>query len=121
MQNLEYIEKIFSSKTNNHGYNIFNHEYLNKLVFKKEKKIIKILCKVRKKFFKPGPEEVVRQLEIIKLVDEYKYSLDQILVEQKVVMGSGYAPKKADIIIFKDLHLLLTPINSHGGFLFSYY
>ena len=35
MQNFKYLEKIFKSKTNNHGYNIFSHEYLNKIDFKK--------------------------------------------------------------------------------------
>ena len=48
------------------------------------------------------PEEVVRQLEIARLRDELVYDLKQMAIEVKIKMGSTYASKAADIVIYTD-------------------
>lgn len=100
--NINFIEKIFSTESNKHSLNSFNKKYSEKLKFKESSKSIQILCLARKKFVKATPEEVIRQLELLKLTIDYGYKIEQILVEEKIVMGSGYAPKAADIVIFNN-------------------
>ncbi len=46
------------------------------------------------------PEEIVRQLYIKKLIDNYQYPLNRIKVEDKVVFGKNNE-KKADIVVYK--------------------
>jgi len=41
-----------------------------------------------------------RQEYIKSLVGKYKYDIDQIKVEVKVKMGSSFAKKKADIVVY---------------------
>jgi len=45
------------------------------------------------------PEEIVRQLFILKLMKEYGYPRDRITVEKEVWFGSGIHEKRADIVI----------------------
>lgn len=45
------------------------------------------------------PEEIVRQLWIKKLIEEYHYAKERIQVERAVWFGSGVSEKSADIII----------------------
>ena len=45
------------------------------------------------------PEEIVRQLWIKKLIEEYHYPKERIQVEKAVWFGSGVSEKSADIII----------------------
>jgi len=48
---------------------------------------------------KKKPEEIVRQLFIFELIDNYGYSLDKIKIEEKVSFGRE--KKRADIIVIK--------------------
>lgn len=72
------------------------------LVEKKGKYFLK--CLVREKEIqvyspaKTNPEEIVRQLYLLKLHHEYKYVYENMQLEVDVVMGSS--SKKADIIIY---------------------
>jgi len=66
--------------------------YVNCLVRQKE---IQISSKA-----KTAPEEVVRQLYLLKLRDEYGYPFENMALEVDVKMGS--ASKKADIVIYND-------------------
>ena len=43
-----------------------------------------VTCYKRKKLIELKPEEVVRQLMLIKLVNDYGYLLDNIQVEQEI-------------------------------------
>ena len=45
------------------------------------------------------PEEIVRQLYIKKLIDEYGYPKERIQVEKPVTFGSGVGTKRADIVV----------------------
>ena len=49
---------------------------------------------------KKKPEEIVRQLFIFELIDNYGYSLDKIKIEEKVSFGRE--KKRADIIVYQD-------------------
>ena len=45
------------------------------------------------------PEEIVRQLYIKKLTDEYGYPKERIQTERPVTFGSGVGTKRADIVV----------------------
>lgn len=62
----------------------------------------KIFCLKRKKWLKLTPEERVRQNFIIQLIDKYHYSIEQIEVEVKIKMGSTYAKKRSDIVVYSN-------------------
>jgi type I restriction enzyme M protein len=47
-------------------------------------------------------EEIIRQLWLIKLTQEYKYPLDRIEVEKSVQFGREVREKAADIVIYKE-------------------
>tara|TARA_Y100000816_G_C26102442_1_gene584690 strand:+ start:175 stop:2052 length:1878 start_codon:yes stop_codon:yes gene_type:complete len=100
--NIDFIEKVFNNKSNKHGFNVFDKKHVNKLKFKEAKKSIQLICLIRKKYITAKPEEIVRQLELLNLTSDYGYEENQILVEVPIVMGSGYAPKKADIVIYNN-------------------
>lgn len=46
------------------------------------------------------PEEIVRQLFILKLMKEYGYPKERITAEKEVWFGSGVSEKRADIVVF---------------------
>ena len=100
--NEEIINTVFENQTNKHGINIFDDKYINEIKFEDEDKTIKINCVIRNKYIRAMPEEIIRQLELIKLIKEYNYEVDQISVEVSITMGSTTAPKKADIVIYEN-------------------
>lgn len=61
-----------------------------------------VTCYKRKKQIELKPEEVIRQLILIKLVHDYGYSLDNIQVEQEITFGRE--KKRADIVVFDKNH-----------------
>ena len=61
-----------------------------------------VTCYKRKKQIESKPEEVIRQLMLIKLVHDYGYSLDNIQVEQEITFGRE--KKRADIVVFDKNH-----------------
>ena len=75
---------------------------MGEIEIKIDNKENKIFCLVRNKWIKLTPEEIVRQNFIKSLLEEYNYNLDQIRVEVKVKMGSTYAKKRADIVVYND-------------------
>lgn len=78
-------------------------DYITKLensIKEKEQKNGKayfVNCLIRKKEIKLTPEEIVRQLYIYKLTEEYGYSTDRMQVEYAVHFGREV--KRADIVI----------------------
>lgn len=59
-------------------------------------------CLVRNKAIKLTPEELVRQLYLLKLSQEYNYSFERMQVEYPVHFGREV--KRADIVIFDKFH-----------------
>ncbi len=88
----------------NEGLSLFSDEKIEALrqkVFIKEvrgKEIPFINCVVRDKDIQLKPEEVVRQLYAIKLIDQYGYPKKRIAFEHPVTFGRE--KKSADIVIF---------------------
>ncbi|WP_375488548.1 restriction endonuclease subunit M [uncultured Jatrophihabitans sp.] len=61
-----------------------------------------LTCLVSQKVKLARPEEIVRQLELAQLRDELGYDLDQIAIEVRIKMGSSFANKAADIVVYSD-------------------
>jgi type I restriction enzyme M protein len=51
---------------------------------------------------KSAPEEIVRQLWVFKLMDQYGYKADEIDLEKGVQFGTEVGTKAADIIVYTD-------------------
>jgi len=62
----------------------------------------KIYDFVRQKWVKTTPEERVRQALVASITKDLRYSLERIREEVPIKMGSTYASKKADVVIFTD-------------------
>jgi type I restriction enzyme M protein len=60
-----------------------------------------LMCLVTSKPRPAKPEEIVRQLYLRKLMDEYGYVRDRIALEKKVYFGSTQHEKAADIVIWE--------------------
>jgi type I restriction enzyme M protein len=56
-------------------------------------------CLVSGRDRRAHPEEIVRQLYVKKLMDEYGYPKERIQVEKPVFFGSGMGKKRADIVV----------------------
>lgn len=93
-------------KLDSNSLKLFKQQFIDTLnqsiIVKNDKAFIK--CLVRQKEIqiysssKTNPEEIIRQLYLLKLHHEYKYSYENMLLEVDVIMGSS--SKKADIIIY---------------------
>ncbi|RLD57757.1 MAG: SAM-dependent methyltransferase [Bacteroidetes bacterium] len=92
------ISEIIKS-TGKYDLTIFSNESIDKLeeslFLKKEKPYLK--CFKRNKDIQAKPEEIVRQLMLYKLVNEYDYPINLIEVEYSVSFGRE--KKLADIVI----------------------
>jgi len=98
------LDKILKQKTDD--LKLFTQKQINELqnyIIEKNDKIF-IQCLIRQKPIqilsknKTNPEEIIRQLYLLKLRDEYGYPFENMDLEVNVVMGS--ASKKADIVIY---------------------
>lgn len=74
--------------------------YQQQLVFKDENKERFIFCSIRKKYLVSTPEELVRQLFIIYLVDK-GYSKGRIAVEKELSLHGQQ--KRFDLIVVNEL------------------
>ena len=62
----------------------------------------KIYSHIRKKWLAKKPEEVVRQQFVVRLVNHYGYSLEQLLEEENLT-GRGAAQARADIVVYRNI------------------
>lgn len=92
-------------KDSSYKLDIFSPENIeeleNRIVIKEVRKQKKpyVECLIRKKEILLTPEEIVRQLYLDMLLNQYKYPKDRIALEYPIQMGSS-SYKKADIVIF---------------------
>ena len=90
-------------KDSKHHLDLFSDKEIATLrekIFSKtrqDKDIPYVKCIIREKDIQLKPEEIVRQLYLQRLIDEYNYPLDLIKVEYPVPFGSD--TKRADIVI----------------------
>ena len=95
------IDDIFKDPKTRHRLTLFRAEdvrWLEEQIFEKNgKPYLKCLASDRDRPAKP--EEIVRQLWIKKLMDEYHYPKERFRIEYAVWFGSGVSEKSADIVI----------------------
>ncbi len=96
------LDEILKQKTKD--LKLFTQKQIDELqeyIVEKNDKVF-VNCLVRQKEIqisskvKTAPEEVVRQLYLLKLRDEYGYPFENMALEVDVTMGSS--SKKADIV-----------------------
>ncbi|MBA2124607.1 hypothetical protein B9J78_06735 [bacterium Unc6] len=107
----EIFGLVFKDTSTKHGLQEFSQEILSKIkAFEKEPGRYYIRCLKRdrdifiydrnKKIGKP--EEIIRQLWLMKLTQDYRYPLDRIEVEKSVQFGREVREKSADIVLYKE-------------------
>lgn len=81
LKNSNYENTIFSDE--------IKKEIENKIFYKSSSKgeIPYISCIIRKKEIKLSPEELIRQLYLLKLIKEYGYPIERIQVETGIYFG----------------------------------
>lgn len=107
----EIFDLVFKSTSFKYGLQEFPSEILRQIkAFEKEDGRLYVRCLKRnkdifiydKKKNTGKPEEVIRQLWLIKLTRGYKYPLDRIEVEKSVQFGREVREKSADVVIYKE-------------------
>ena len=87
-------------KDSNYSLSIFERKFIDeleqKIIIKNDKPYIK--CLIREKEIQLKPEEIVRQLYLAKLLQEYEYPKKRIKLEHGIHFGRQV--KSADIVIF---------------------
>jgi type I restriction enzyme M protein len=87
-------------KDTNYSFSLFDKSYIdeleNKITIKDGKHYVK--CLIRDKEIVLKPEEVVRQLYLMKLIKEYGYPKTRIALEHPIHFGKE--TKAADIVVF---------------------
>lgn len=71
--------------------------YQSQLKFKQEKDKRFIFCTIRNKYLVLTPEEIVRQLIIIYLIEEKQYPKNKIAVEKQLIINNR--KKRFDILV----------------------
>lgn len=107
----EVLDWIFKDASIKHGLKEFQGAEISKEIkfFEKEKGKFYVHCLKRDKDIlvynknknTGAPEEIVRQLWLKKLRDEYKYPLERIEVEKSIEFGREIRKKAADIVVYK--------------------
>ena len=98
----EIIDLIFKNPEVKHGLKIFPLAELGRLNISEEHDKFFVKCPVSDKKKVAKPEEIIRQLTINKLTDDLNYPLKRLDVEVAIKMGSTYASKKADIVVYTE-------------------
>ncbi len=102
------LDVIFRDSDIKHGLTLFARHELNQLDLweRNGKYYVHCIKRLDKKLAKP--EEIIRQLALRRLLDT-GYDLDQIKLEVEVKMGSTVHSKAADIVIYREVRLCITP------------
>jgi type I restriction enzyme M protein len=96
------LATIFKDPDVQHGLSVFEPSDVDKLVLADDGPKATILCRVSGRHKVAKPEEIIRQLVINTLVDDLGYPLDRLAIEVKIKMGSTYASKAADLVVYTD-------------------
>jgi len=100
--NANLLDRIFRDPEVKHGLMIFESRELRKLQLGEEGGKVYVKCAVTGKKRLAKPEEIIRQLTVCKLTDDLQYPLTWIDIEVPIKMGSAYASKKADVVVYKE-------------------
>jgi type I restriction enzyme M protein len=95
------IADILREKADQYELTIFHRDAIawleGRLFEKRSHPYLKCLASGRDR--RAYPEEIVRQLYVKKLMDDYGYPKERIQVEKPVFFGSGMGKKRADIVV----------------------
>lgn len=98
------LQKMFSVPDVEYGLSLFNSDEINaikRLIIEQEGKYF-IKCQIKNRYKIAKPEEIVRQLWIYRLLDEYNYPKERIGVKKTIYFGSRIEPQFADIVVFQE-------------------
>lgn len=95
------LDQIFKDPDTKHGLRVFEGSRVEDLSISLEGGVAMIECLVTGKKRRAKPEEIVRQLTILELVS-FGYDIEQMAVEVPIKMGSTYASKKADVVVYSN-------------------
>ena len=98
------LQKIFSAPDAKHGLSLFNSDEINavgKLIIEQEGKYF-IKCQIKNRYKTAKPEEIVRQLWIYRLLNEYNYPKERIDVKKTINFASQTEPQTVDIVVFQE-------------------
>jgi len=96
------LDGIFRDPQTRHGLRVFQPHELGKLRLTEQGGKVYVTCAVTGKKRRAKPEEIIRQLTIYKLTDDLHYPQSRIAIEVPIRMGSAYASKKADVVVYKE-------------------
>lgn len=99
---LKILDEVFKSPDVKHGLKLFPEEEQKKLNIWEEGGKYYISCGITKKKKLAKPEEIIRQLTINKLISDLQYPAQRINIEVPIKMGSTYASKSADIVVYQE-------------------
>lgn len=97
------IEQIFSASDVKHGLSLFTNQEIKAIedmIIQQDGKFY-IKCQIKDKYKIAKPEEIVRQLWIYRLLNEYGYPKQRIDVERVVYFGSRDSGL-ADIVVLQE-------------------
>jgi len=97
------ITKIFSSSDVKHGLSLFTHKEIRAvedMILEQDGKF-QIKCQIKDKYKVAKPEEIVRQLWIYRLLNEYNYPKQRIDIERVIYFGSRDFGL-ADIVVLQE-------------------
>ncbi|ROL55685.1 SAM-dependent methyltransferase [Bacteroidetes/Chlorobi group bacterium Naka2016] len=100
---MEKIQKIFSTLDVKHGKYLFTNEEIRaveEMIIEQDGKFY-IKCQIKDKYKLAKPEEIVRQLWIYRLLNEYNYPKERIDIERVVHFGSRDSGL-ADVVVLHE-------------------
>lgn len=108
----EILDAIFKDPQVKYGLREFSKLKIEEVltIFEKEKDKFYIHCLKRDKdilVYDKGkntskPEEIIRQLWLVRLIRDYRYSLDRIELEKDIRFGREIHAKAADIVVYQE-------------------
>ncbi len=105
MANNDYskIKQIFSSSDVKHGLSIFSDKEINAVedMITEQDGKFNIKCQIKDKYKVAKPEEIVRQLWVYRLLNEYNYPKERVDIERVVYFGSRDSGL-ADVVVLQE-------------------
>jgi type I restriction enzyme M protein len=99
----ELLDEVFRDPRTKHGLTFFKSGERTRLKLRRDSDgRVDVWCLKRERWLRAKPEEVVRQLFLVWILESLKYPLKRVLVEWPVQMGQDAEKERADIAVFVD-------------------
>ena len=100
----QFLDEVFRDPKIRHGLAFFRRGERRRLKMRRNAdQKIEIWCAKREKWLRAKPEEIVRQLFLVWVLETLKYPLKRIAVEWPIQMGEDAEKERSDIVIFSDV------------------